>query len=59
MVMYKDSKEWKRHYSDWEKFLATAKWDQDGDITKSQHDYRIRIFERLMKDYEANNESNL
>lgn len=55
-LMYKDTNEWKRHYSDWEKFLATAKWDSDN-ITKTQHEYRIRVFERLMKDYEDMNDN--
>ena len=54
-MMYKDTKEWKRHYDDWKKFLATAKWDSDN-ITKSQHEYRMKIFDRLMKDYEANHD---
>ena len=54
--MYKDTKEWKRHYDDWEKFLATAKWERKGDVTEAQHKYRVKIFDRLMKDYEANND---
>ena len=54
MVIYKDSSDWKRHYDDWAKFLATAKWDKDN-VTKTQHEYRVKIFDRLMKDYEANN----
>ena len=56
MVMYKDTKEWKRHYDNWKKFLATAKWDEKGDVTEAQHEYRMKIFDRLMKDYEANND---
>ena len=54
MVMYKDSSDWKRHYDDWAKFLATAKWDKDN-VTKAQHEYRVKIFERLMSDYEDSN----
>ena len=40
MVMYKDSSDWKRHYDDWAKFLATAKWDKDN-VTKAQHEYKV------------------
>ena len=53
-MMYKDSSDRKRHYSDWKKFLATAKWDKDN-VTKAQHEYRVKIFERLMSDYEDSN----
>ena len=51
---YDDEATWKRHYDDWEKFLATAKWNDQDEITHSQHEYRMKIFERLMKDYEVN-----
>ena len=53
---YDDEATWKRHYDDWEKFLATAKWDEKGDVTEAQHKYRVKIFDRLMKDYEVNND---
>ena len=50
-MMYKDDKDWDRHFEDWKKLLATAKWDSES-ITKTQHEYRIKIFERLMRDYD-------
>ena len=44
MRIYEDKNNWEDHYNEWKRLYPT--------IT---NDYRKRLFERLIKDYEVNN----
>ena len=52
-MMYNDDKTWKQHYDDWKKIIPTIKFNEKGDVTKTQFEYRTRLLERLVKEFES------
>ena len=55
--MYEDEKTWKQHYEDWKKILPKLTWDSNGYVLKVQHEYRVKMIEKLVSEYEAINKN--
>ena len=54
MMMYDDDKTWKQHYKDWQKLVDDIKHFPQ-DVSKQQHEYRMKIIYKLINEYEAMN----
>ncbi len=46
-MMYSDDKTWKQHYTDWKHIVAKI------ENNSPQNLYRIKIFQRLINEYES------
>ena len=55
-MRYEDDKSWKKHYDDWMKLKEELKHFPQ-DVTKQQHEYRMKIIYRLIQEYEAMNKN--
>jgi len=56
-MMYEDKKTWKQHYDEWVRMLPKIKEEMNVGNFKvlTVDEYRVHVFERLIKDYEAMN----
>lgn len=53
-MIYDDEKTWDSHKKDWDKLTKSIVF-YPKDVTQAQHDYRMKIIYRLIKDYEVMN----